>query len=608
MKALLINLKRLFLSVWTIILFLFCMVMDIYYFVRPSGGNVGVFVNNSGVNFNIFLQVFVSIVSVYVVHSTKEAEYGLLSRQKLLIIKYLSVIIYSLSSMIIPFILVVIGGIISSVSPLVLVNLFSCYLVHTVVQVIFTAALSIAIACLIKNKAAYIVSLAAGQVFSVFIQQYIARHGYILVDNRGYSIYEHHLYLLNLFNIVYDETSRIRYSGYGAPFNSETILSWIITVLAGLVIFALVLLLKRCYKLKGNIITAVVVISAAIPIAPLTILYFNNCPVSAVYNAEAELDPRVESGELPPELGDPPTYVMPSKVDFLNVYDSENSPLVRSYKMELRTGNTVKNDCIIGIDPNGNDSVEFKLDECFKIEELLVNGTKANYDRNGSQLTIKDITNDGESTISVKYSGRMNYIDGADNKTDFCDLTGGCFSSFFAWYPKILSNSNTELEKDFEITIDACNSFVTNLDDSLLHTSGRHTITGSQKDMFVYMGYISSLELENKNIILPTEFKNNKNSLAHLRETLNQVENGEAKIYDRDGVFAVFDWDVTGLTQEEIFELLEIWSIEQYADSDQIRNVDTVIILPITYNSVYMTYVDDNIIFMCERRITTRCF
>lgn len=600
MKSILINLKRLYLSIWTIILFSFCIVMEVYYFVRTSGGNAGVFINEDSLNFNIFLQIFVSIVSVYAIHSIKEAEYGLLSRQKLLVVKYLSVVIYSLSSMIVPAAFVIFSGVMNSISPLVVANLFSGYLIHTIVQVVFTTALSVAIACLIKFKAAYIVSMAAAQVFSPFVQNYVS-------DKKGLQTNQN---VYNLLNIVYDETFRIRYSGYGAPFNSETILSWIITVLAGLAIFALVLLLKRCYRLKGKIITSAVAVCAAISIAPLTVMYFNNCPVKAKYNIESKLDPRVESGEIPPELGDPPTKIIPPEIDFLNVYDDETSPLVRSYKMELHTGNTVKNKCVIGIDPNGNDSVKFWFDRCFEIEELLVNGAAANYGRNGCELVIRDIANNEEATISVKYSGRMNYVDTPNNKIDFCDLTGGYFSSFFAWYPKVLSSKNVELEKDFEITVDACNSFVTNLDGFSLHNKGRNTIAGKQKNAFLYIGYISSIELDGKTVILPTEFKNNKHSLAALNE---DIEKGFG-YHTRDGFFAYFDaydyvvdWD--GLSDEEKFELLAEWSSEQMADIEQVMNADTIIIAPITYNNAVGTaYLDGNTIFMGEHIITARCF
>lgn len=600
MRVLVINLKRLFISAWSIIMFLFCMVMEVYYFVGICGGNVGIFVNNSSYNFNIFLQCLVSIVSIFAIHSIKEAEYGLLRRQKLFIAKYLSVVIFSLSSMLVPAVLVVIGGVINSISPVVLANLFAGYLISSIAQVIFMAAVGVGVACLIKNKAAYIVSLAAGFVFSPFIQLYIRRH--------TAGIYESNVNLLNLFNTVYDEPFRIRYSAYGAPFNGETILSWIITLLAAAVIILLVLLLKRCYKLKGNVIASAVAVCSVVLIAPLTFLYFNNCPVSAAYDVQSELDPRVESGEIPPELGDPPTQVMPSKIDFLNVYDDETSPLVRSYKMELRTGNTVKNKCVIGVDPNGNDNVKFKLDECFEIEELLVNGAAANYDRNCCELVIKDIANNEEATISVKYSGRMNYVDGLDNKTDFCDISGGYLSSFFAWYPKLLSSKNMDAEKEFEITVDACNSFVTNLDSFSLHKKGRNTITGKKKDVLLYIGYISSLELDGRTVILPTEFKNNKKSLVSLSETMNYMENGDTPIYTRNGYFAVFDWDVTGLSDEEIYGLLDEWILGQFADVEQVMNVDTVIISPITYNAVGMTYLDGNVIFKNERGFLTRSF
>lgn len=592
MKSIFINLKRLFLSVWTIILSVFCVVMNLYYFIGTSGGNVGAFVQDS-FNFNIFLQIFVSVVSVYMLHSTGEAEYGFLNRYKLFVVKYLSTIIYSLSSVAVPAILIVIGGVISSISPPVLLNHFLYYLASTAVQIIFTAALSIGVACIIKNKAAYIVSLAVSQIFSPFVQIYIRREQE-MVNQDTFS----------LLNIVYDEPYRIRYSGYGAPFNSETILSWIITVLAALVIIALVLLLKRCYKFKGSIIASTIAVCAAVSIAPLTSLYFADCPVEAAYNIQGELDPRVESGEIPPELGNPPTKVMPAKIDFLNVYESETSPLVRAYKMELHTGNTVKNNCTIVVDSNGNDSVEFKLDECFKIEELLVNGVVTNYERNGSKLVIKDIANDKESTISIKYSGRMNYVDALENKTDFCDLTGGYFSPFFAWYPKVLSSKNTESEKDFEITVDACNTFVTNIDDFTLHAKGRNTVTGKQKDALLYIGYISHIEHYGRTVVLPTEFKNNKNSLSALSEDMKNFSG----IYTRDGYFAVYDEDTTGLTEEEQLDRVMQWAMAQMADTEQIKNADTILILPITYNGVGTAYLDDNIIFMGEYRLLARCF
>ena len=76
-------------------------------------------------------------------------------------------------------------------------------------------------------------------LFMPFIQTYVRKNTYDVDQS-----------IFNLLNIVYDETYKIRYSGFGMPFNSETILSWIITVIAGVVILGLILLIKRCFNIK----------------------------------------------------------------------------------------------------------------------------------------------------------------------------------------------------------------------------------------------------------------------------------------------------------------------------------------------------------------------
>lgn len=188
-------------------------------------------------------EIFTALLTVYMVRSTTEAEYGLAGRGKIIIVKYLASVIISLSYM--PFIVIflAVGTLFNSISAFIPVSYFIYYFCSTFAQVTFTVAFSLGIAYLINHKAAYFVCVLISMLFMPFIQTYVRKNTYDVDQS-----------IFNLLNIVYDETYKIRYSGFGMPFNSETILSWIITVIAGVVILGLILLIKRCFSIKVNTI------------------------------------------------------------------------------------------------------------------------------------------------------------------------------------------------------------------------------------------------------------------------------------------------------------------------------------------------------------------
>ena len=528
--------------------------------------------------FNIFLEIFTAVLTVYIVRSTTEAEYGLAGRGKIIIVKYLTAVIVSLSYMPVIIVFLAVGGISDSIPVLISAGYFLYYFFSTFVQVVFTASFSLGFAYLISHKAAYFVAVLTSMLFMPFIQNYV-RENIINADQS----------FLNLINIVYDETYRIRYSGFGMPFNSETILSWIITVIAAIVVLSAILLAKRCFKSKGNALFLGFMTCGVISIIPLTNQYFYNCPQSVGYMWQ---DIDMDSYQEPP-----------IKVDICNTYSDDNSPVIKKYEMELITGNIVRNDCVISVDMHGNDSVKFRLDECFGIEKLLVNNQKANYSRTDGDLVITDIPMENEVIIFITYSGRMNYADGMNNKTDFCDFKAGYLSDIFAWYPKILSEQNMEQEKDFTISVEAVNSFVTNLDDATLHPAGYHTITGRQTDVFFYIGYISSVESEGRQIILPTEYKNKERPINVIIQLFG------VGFLTREGKFSPTELNIDNdyystLSDEEIFELLDEQNEKKWASDEQIQAVDTVLVVPISYDMALTSYIYENYCFICEYSIT----
>lgn len=578
MQSLAINLKKFFLSPWSIILLVFNISYAIYLFVNLYGW-VGQFIGYE-FSFNIFLEIFSAVLTVYIVHSTTEAEYGLVDRGKIIIVKYLTAVIASLSYMPVIIIFLAIGGFWHSISALLLASYFLYYFCATFAQVVFTASFSLGIAYLIKNKFAYFVSLLISMLFMPFIQTYVRENTYDFDQS-----------LFNLLNIVYDEKYRIRYSGFGMPFNSETILSWIITVIAGVVILLLILLLKRGFKPKGSVVLSGVMLCGAISIIPLLNRYFYNCPQIVRYSWQAS---NADFNEEPPP-----------KVDIIHTYNDENSPLIKKYEMKLTTGNTVGNECVIYVDLRGNDSVKFRLDERFNIDKLLVDGNEATYNRTGDYFEITDISDKVEAAVAVNYSGRINYVDALSNKTDFCDFNAGFLSDIFAWYPKILSEQNMALEKDFVISINSVNTFVTNLDNAELHHAGLNTILGRKTDAFFYIGYIDSIDYKGKRIILPLEYRNKKTALNLIAESFDEGKTKQGYFTSDSLAYLGPEYYAT-LSTEEIWQLLDEQDAKKWATEEQMRKVDTSIIIPVSYDSALSSFISENFYFICEYQMQVR--
>lgn len=580
MKYLTVNLKILFASIWNIIMIIAA--LSIYGFVFfQNGGNVGQFTYESFA-FNLFLTVFVSMVSVFISHNTDEFESSLVSCKKIIVVKLITVVIFSSSSLLFAIPTLIVGGIISSVSASVLVNCFTYIIASAIPQIIFISVISLGISYCIKNKSAYFVCVLTSLLFTPIIQNTIFRQASSLLEDKTYAAF------FNLINIAYDETYRIKYSGFGMPFNYETIISWIITLLVGVIIFLFILIFKKSLLLKGTIVSCVLLVCGFISVGACINGYFDNSPISYNYAwSDTDGDGIEES---------------PKKVDICDTYYDEKSPIITKYEMNIRTGNVIDNQCTLTLNMNENTYLRLKLDECFKINELLVNGKETEYFRNSDYFEINDIASHGEIVIQIKYSGRMNYTDALHNKCDFFDYCGGYLSQIFAWYPKLLSQQNLQQEKEYIVTIASVNSFVTNLDDNLLHSSGNYTFSGKETELYFYMGYISETEIDGKRVILPTEYVNNVHSLSLLSNIMNE------KPYTLEGLFAAFDLDTDGLNDDERHQLLNEWLNMQFADNSQMQNVKSILVMPTSYNGAGVIYINDNVLFVSEFSIITRCW
>lgn len=413
------NIKMLLFSAWSFVINVPAIIYSLILLFSKTALNPGYFAEEY-LSVNIYLTALIPIISIYMIHSLKELEFSLLKRFSLILQKYLAVVTFCMSNLLVAFVFILTGAITNHTSPI----LFCQYIVYliciTLAQTIFLSAIGFGVGFLLKSKAAYIIVVIISFLFTPFIQ---VSQSFNTLDNKIAGAF------FNLINISFDEPFREKYTAYGMPFNSETILSWIIVFLTGLLILTLVLLCKKCFKIKGNIVAFSSCIAIIVIICLCTNEYFANSRTVCNYPSS-------------------------DKVDTNSIYSDVNSPLITKYDMQLKTGNKIQNNCNFEIDIKQNDSVTLRLDECFDISYIAYNENEIDYIREGDTFTLSLNPNEKTAHISIQYCGRLNYTDLLYNKMDFCDYLGGFLSEMFAWYPKLLSEQNAYLEKEYIVEID----------------------------------------------------------------------------------------------------------------------------------------------------------
>lgn len=550
------NLKRFYVSPWFYILFIPVLALAVALYFPAD--HVSEFVYDIPI-VNVYLTVFVPVFSVYAVHSIREIEWSIKSRFSVTAKAMVSANLFCLSSVIVPVIFIFFGCIQRGLTPALAVN-YSLYIIFlTAVQIFFLSPLGFFIGSVIKNKAAYACAVLLAIPFTPILQNILMKS-----KDNGKGDFSFTVALSNLINLSLDDPSRVKYAGYGMPFNSETILSWIITVLCGLIFVFLILAVNKCFKVKGTLALCVLSVAVIFSGVYCTNLYFDFSPIIYVFNYQYTDKP-------------------PIKIDTANLYNDPSSPIIDSYNMKLETGNIVKNLCELELKVNGNSSVKLRLDQRFEIHSLTIDGEKADYTREGDYFTANLDSSKATSVIAVEYSGRINYADNLNNKVDVCDYTGGFLSEMFAWYPKLLSTQNAGQPKDFTVEINAVNSFVTNLDGYTLHPSGKQTVKGEKKDILFYLGYIGETDMNDMKVILPLEYLNTPEMLSRLGNSLSSLKQAST-LYTYKNLFLTryegpyYDdfkkTDTTMISYEELKTLLDNWLEEVSADENEKKAVE----------------------------------
>lgn len=556
------NLKKYFLSPWLYILLVPELVISFILYIDHS--TVNRFVNTLLI-INVYLTVFIGIFSVYAIHGIKEIEWSIKSRAAVILKTMVSSAVFCFSSLVIPFVFIALDCIQKGVSFEIAANYILYFLFVTAAQIIFLLALGFFLGAVIKNIAAYACVVLASMPFTPFFQAFLVElyspHSY-----KDTGEFSRIIAFTNLINLSLDDPDRTEFAGYGMPIDTENILSWIITVLCGLFLIFLVFAGKRCFRLRGTAAMCVLSLLVVFSGMRCTELYFEMSPIINVYNYTYSDRP-------------------PVKIDTSHIYADDNSPIVTRYDMKLDTGAVLKNQCELSLNVNNNSDVRLRLDECFEIHSLTVDGENTDYTKEGDYFTVKLNPSRETSVIKIEYSGRLSYTDMIHNKVDCCDINGGFLSGMFSWYPKLLSAENVSQSKDFTVEIDAVNRFVTNLDGYTVHPSGKQTVSGKKQDILFYLGFISEVDKDCTNgvkVILPTEYENNEEAITHcfLYSDYGGIKEHGGRTYKN--YFLRYDgpeWDdnkktdTTLISFEEHKALINDWLDTMEADREERNNI-----------------------------------
>ncbi|MCH5251007.1 MAG: hypothetical protein J1E98_13800, partial [Lachnospiraceae bacterium] len=346
--------------------------------------------------------------------------------------------------------------------------------------------------------------------------------------------------------------------------------SWAAEILFGLIILCILLIAKKRVSLKNIIIPCAAGAFFTIFFVISIYAYYQNAPIIYDYTVR---DKRTEKAD---------EYVQDG-----------STVKVTDYNMELKLGSVLRNKCIIEITDLDSDNITFKLDDCFDITNITVNDNFVNYIRDGGYVRITGLSG-SDMTVLFEYGGRLNYEDLLHNKVNYSDCTSSYLSEIFAWYPKILSQSNN-IDKRFTINITSNNTFVSNLNGNVLMNKGNSKISGTAADIYIFSGYITSVEIDEKNIIIPLEFVNKESSIEIVQREIEYLTNENASIYT--DFLAPYPFaDNVNPTEEQIEE----WQNSLKAAQNEIDAVDTVLYIPMTYNIVGLSYIYGNTYICCE--------
>lgn len=329
-----------------------------------------------------------------------------------------------------------------------------------------------------------------------------------------------------------------------------------------------ILLFKKFKNFKGYLAHAAITMVLVVGLAFTAISSFNNYP--EVYDCNDLTSTKQSPAKFAYSLEDPAYHALS----------------IGSYKMDLNLEKNFSNYCTITVHNEVPDelpaTLDFKLDGCFHVNKVLLNGTETKFERiNEEYLAVSTAgaAAEKEMVMTFEYHGNVNYMNAIFIRNAFVDDGAAYLPETFAWYPR-LDNKKSQIR--YDLKIDAGNRIVSNLTgNAVVEQSGPYEISGtSDADIYLLSGYYKTATIDNRQI---TGFEDHMGSKQHVIALhLALQKKGNFPVYNRP-----FD------TDSAVGEKLDPASLAS----------KSVLILPYSYSIAYDSYSLEDCIMITEELI-----
>lgn len=178
----------------------------------------------------------------------------------------------------------------------------------------------------------------------------------------------------------------------------------------------------------------------------------------------------------------------------LSLYDENLSPpyIIEEYSGNIDLSEQTNFVCDITMISNERSHFQtiLRLDSCFLIKELSVDGKLLNFQRQGD-LLIVDLTGieNDKFTIHITYGGRIYYVSELDQLDIFSSWSAAALPPGFAFLPTI-DGDNTE--KIYRLQVKSGNTIISNLD--VNDENGKVMLLGTASSCCIFSGYFTEYE------------------------------------------------------------------------------------------------------------------
>ncbi|MGL5149546.1 MAG: hypothetical protein ACRC7N_03105 [Clostridium sp.] len=211
---------------------------------------------------------------------------------------------------------------------------------------------------------------------------------------------------------------------------------------------------------------------------------------------------------------------------------------VNKYIMDLELGDKINNSCTIsGIIEREQEIVIFALDKGLKVEEVIINNKKVNFENKDNivKVNVEGIT--GEVDFKIEYSGEINYRDNYDMVQYFSRDEDSFLTDNIAWYPMVKG----ENEKEYEIRVKTQNDIFMSIEE-VSNSDNYSTFKGKTNGLLLVSGFLktygneSTISYEGWNDLSANEVKEFYNLDFRKDMTNNYIESCRDSIKNLDKI------------------------------------------------------------------------